>query len=162
MVLRKLSIPVFLLLLLSVSPVRADSATVDDISKKLICQCSCMMVLGNCSHVECTSREAMTAVIEQRIAEGQSEEQIIQSFVAQYGEKALATLPKQGLNLTAWVLPFVAIIGAGGVIYVALKKWVRQGKNRQATAVTEAQEGDEEYQRRLEEELEEFTERGFR
>lgn len=151
-----------LLFLLFASPVRADSAMVGDISKQLICQCGCTMVLSNCTHTECSTREAMTALIKQKIDQGKSGEQIIQSFVAQYGEQVLASLPKQGFNLVAWVLPFVAILGGGGVIYIVLKAWVIRGKGHPTNAVTEAEEGDEEYQYRLEKELEEFTERGFR
>ena len=151
-----------LLLLLPVTPVMADAATVSDISKQLICQCGCTLVLANCTHVECHSREAMTAFIEQEIAGGQSEPQIIQSFVDQYGEQVLASPPKRGFNLVAWLLPFAAILGGGGVIYIALKKWVWQGRQSPTIATAEADEKNEEYQRRLEKELEEFTGRGFR
>ena len=150
------------ILLLSPSPARADSPTVSDISKELICQCGCGMVLADCSHAECASREEMTTLIEQKLAQGQSAEQIIQSFVNQYGEQVLASPPKRGFNLVAWVLPFAAILGGGGVIYFALEAWVRRGSGHQTDTVTEAEEGDEEYQRRLEKELAEFTERGFR
>jgi hypothetical protein len=59
-------------------------------------------------------------------------------------------------------LPFAAILAGGGIIYIALKAWVRRGKRRLTNAVTEAEEGDEEYRHQLEKELEEFTERGFR
>ncbi len=157
---KKLVTAVLLLLLLFASPAKADSATVSDISRELICQCGCAMVLANCTHVECHSREAMTAFIEQEIAGGQSEPQIIQSFVDQYGEQVLASPPKRGFNLVAWVLPFVAILGGGGVVYIALRNWVRRGQRSQTD--TMAEEGDEEYQRRLEKELDEFTEGGFR
>ena len=161
MVLKKLSITL-LLFLLFVSPVRADSATVSSISDQLICQCGCTLVLSNCSHQECMSREAMTALIEQKLAQGQSEEEIIQFFVAQYGEQVLASPPKRGFNLVAWVVPFAAILGGGGVVYIALKKWVRQGRRSQTKAMPEAEETDEEYQRQLKKELEEFGEGGFR
>ncbi len=150
------------LVLLQVTPALAEEATVSDIAKQLICQCGCTMVLANCTHIECHSREAMTAFIEQEIARGQSAEEIIQSFVTQYGEQVLASPPKQGFNLVAWILPFAAILVGGGVVYVALKKWVWQGRQPPTIATTEADEGDEEYQRRLEKELNEFTGRGFR
>lgn len=108
------------------------------------------------------SRDTMTTLIEQKLAQGQSEEEIIQFFVAQYGEQVLASPPKRGFNLVAWVLPFAAILGGGGVIYIALKAWVRRGRQSQTSAIAEAEEGDEEYRRQLEQELEEFTGRGFR
>ncbi len=153
---------ILFVVLISVSPARANSATVSDISKELVCQCGCTMVLSNCTHAECGSREAMTALIGQKLAQGQSEKEIIQSFVDQYGEQVLAAPPKRGFNLVAWVLPFVAILGGGGVIYIALKKWVWQGRQPPTIAAAEAEEGDEEYEHRVEKELEEFTERGFR
>ncbi len=119
----------------------------------------CVMILANC---DCGFQEQMVALIKQKLAQGQSEAEIIQFFVAEYGEQVLASPPKRGFNLVAWVLPFAAILGGGGIIYMALKKWVWQGKIRQTGDVPEAEEGDEEYQHRLEKELEDFTERGFR
>ncbi len=161
MKLSKLGIAVILFLFLA-APARADSATVSDISKELICQCGCTMVLNNCTHAECMVRDTMITLIEQKLAQGQSEEEIIQFFVAQYGEQVLASPPKRGFNLVAWVLPFAAILGGGGVIYIALKKWVWQGRQSQTKTIVETDERDEEYQRRLEKEVEEFTGRGFR
>jgi len=156
----KLSIILLLLTLLFFSPSRASAATVSDISKQLICQCGCTMVLLNCSHAECGSREAMTTLIQQKIDQGQSEEQIIQLFVAQYGEKVLAAPPKRGFNLTVWIMPFAALLFGAGVIYIALKKWVRRETRSQTYTVVD--EEDEKYRHQLEEELKEFTERSFR
>ncbi len=157
----KLSI-ILLIVLLSLPSAKANAATVSDISKQLVCQCGCTMVLSNCSHAECMSREAMTTLIGQKLAQGQSEKQIIQSFVTQYGEQVLASPPKRGFNLVAWILPFAAILAGGAAIYIAIKKWVWQGRQSPTIATTETDEKDEEYQRRLEKELKEFTERGFR
>ena len=147
----------FFLATLSASPVMADSATVSSISKELICQCGCGRILN--SHV-CDTQEAMTTVIEQKLAQGQSEEEIIQYFVAQYGEQVLASPPKRGFNLTAWLSPIAALLLGSGVIYVALKQWLRRGKSSQT--IPPAEEANEEYRRQLEKELAEFTERGFR
>ena len=148
------------LVLLPVTAVMADSATVSNISKQLICQCGCNMVLSNCSHAECASRETMTALIEQKLTQGQSEEQVIQFFVTQYGEQVLASPPKKGFNLTAWIAPFAVILIGGGIIYVAIRRWVSRSKLSQPYTVVE--EDDEKYRRQLEEELKEFTERSFR
>ncbi len=161
--LKKLGIAIAIaiaLVLFSASPVMAAPPAVGDISEELICQCGCTLTLNSCTHIECMSRASMTTQIEQRLAKGQSAKQIIQFFVDQYGEQVLSSPPKRGFNLVAWLLPFAAILGGGGVIYMALKKWVRQ--SRQTSVITKAAEGDEEYQRQLEKELEEFTEKGFR
>ena len=141
------------LVLLPVTPVLAQEATVSDIAKQLVCP--------NCGSTACAGRDAFwIPLIEQKLAQGLSEEQIIQSFVAQYGEWVLASPPKRGFNLVVWLLPFAAILGGGVVIYLAVKAWVRRG--RQLPSITGAEEEDEEYRKRLEKELEEFSEGGFR
>ncbi len=147
----------FALALISASPVSAAESSV---TKELVCQCGCLMVLGSCSHDECHSRDEMTTIVAQKLAKGESQEQIIQYFVAQYGEQVLSAPTKQGFNLTAWITPFAAIIFGAGIIYVALRAWVQRGQSSQVTTTTP--EADDEYRRRLEKELAEFQERGFR
>ena len=153
---------ILLIIILSFSPARANAATVSDLSKQFICQCGCNMVLLNCSHVECMVRNTMATLIEQTLAQGQSEEQIIQFFVAQYGEQVLAAPPKRGFNLMAWILPFTAILFGGMVICTALKKWVRREVHSRTADISEACESDEKYQHQLEQELERFDDRSFR
>jgi len=123
----------------------------------------CNMVLSECSCCgEMGLYLEMMASIKQQVEAGRSKDEIIQTFVAQYGEQVLVVPPKRGFNLVAWVLPFVAILGGGGAIYIALKAWVRRGKVNRTNTMTEAEEGDDKYQHQLEEELKEFTERSFR
>ncbi|MFC2003290.1 cytochrome c-type biogenesis protein CcmH [Chloroflexota bacterium] len=145
---------------LSVSTVMAESSTVSIIAEELMCQCGCSMVLGNCSHAECGSREAMTTLIEQKLAQGEPKAQIIQYFIAQYGEQVLAVPPKQGFNLIAWLLPVAALLLGGVVIQALLKNWLKRGRDTQTIPI--AEETDEQYKQWIEKELEEFTERGFR
>ncbi|MFC1976980.1 cytochrome c-type biogenesis protein CcmH [Chloroflexota bacterium] len=124
------------LVLLPVTPVMADSPTVGDISKQLICPCDCTEVLSTC---DCATQEELVASIEQKLAEGQSEEQIIQSFVDQYGKQVLASTPQQvpasapeqGLNLMVWGLPFAGLLFGGGIVYIALTKRSKQSQHPQ-------------------------------
>ena len=151
---------ILLFAILSLMPGTANAATVSDLSKQFICQCGCNMVLLNCSHAECGSREAMTTVIQQKISQGQSEAQITQFFVSQYGEQVLSSPTKQGFNLTAWITPFLALLVGAVAIYLALKKWVRREAVSQAHPP--AEERDEVYLRQLEDELKVFSDRSFR
>ena len=91
---------------------------------------------------------------------GKSQQEILDYFVAKYGEQVLASPPKRGFNLVVWILPFAAILGGGVVIYLAVRAWVRRGS--QPPSVTKAEEEEEAYQEQLEKELEEFSEGGFR
>ena len=161
--LKKLVIMVAAYLMLFPSiPALAASPTLVDISKELICQCGCTLTVANCTHIECGSREAMTTVIKDKLAQGQSGDEIIQLFVSQYGEPVLASPPKEGFNLLAWLLPFAGILVGVGIIYVAIRKWVMKGKHSQTSTPAEDGESDDVYQKRLEQELKEFTEVGFR
>jgi len=69
----------------------------------------------------------MKADIQQRIDNGQSKDQILDSYVQRYGDVILAAPPKEGFNLSAWVMPFVAIAGAAFLVYMLLKRWSAQG-----------------------------------
>lgn len=145
--------------LLLASPVWAEGPTLDEIAQELVCQCGCNMVLNNCTHGDCMVRDSMRTAIGQMIAQGQGKDEIIQAFVAQYGEKVLAAPTKQGFNLTAWITPFAVLIAGLLAVFLLIQAWLHSGKaSAQAPALTE--EVDEEYRSRLEQELESFPERG--
>ncbi len=73
------------------APTGVDSALVRDISKELRCTCGdCELVLSNC---DCPRASELTALIENKLSQSQSKEQIIQYFVDQYGEQVLAAPP---------------------------------------------------------------------
>jgi cytochrome c-type biogenesis protein CcmH len=143
-------------------PIRADAASLSDVSKQLVCQCGCTQILDSCNHISCMVRDVMNAAISQQLSEGQSEAQITQFFVDRYGEQVLAALPKRGFNLVAWLLPFAVILVGGGAIYFAIRRWVRRDGQPPVSVNAETTVEDEEYQRQLEKELEEFVGSGFR
>ena len=162
MVWRVLSVVLILVTLLAAPASAADSLTVSSIGEKLVCQCGCNQTVTACPDDPCSFADPARATIAQKLAQGESEAQIIQFFVDQYGEQVLASPPKRGFNLVAWVLPFVAILAGGVVVYLALKKWAWLGRDYQTEAGAEGKEGDEKYQQQLEKELAEFAEKGFR
>ena len=151
-----------LIALVTLFPIRADAATQTDIAKQLVCQCGCTQILNSCNHSTCMVREVMNTAISQQLSDGQSEAQIIQLFVDQYGEQVLAAPTKSGFNLMAWILPFAVILGGGGVIYFAIRRWVRRDGQTPVSVNAATTVEDDEYQRQLEKELEEFVGSGFR
>ncbi len=65
----------------------------------------------------------MMQEVDTHIAKGETDEQIIQSFVAQYGAIVYVEPPKHGFGLVAWIMPFAyTILGLGLVVFV-LRKW---------------------------------------
>lgn len=160
--LRRMSI-VLVLSVFALLPVRVSAQTAGDIARQLICQCGCTAVLDNCAHQECMAREQMLSLIKTKIDKGQPEAEIITFFVDQYGEKVLASPPKRGFNLTAWITPFAAILVGAAIVFAVIKKWARRGQAVQIEGADEADSAaDEVYEKRLRNELENFTMRGFR
>ena len=103
-----------------------DEAAYKRISDKLICQCGCNYGLSWCPHLNCPSAPIIRQAIRDRLATGQTEEQVLQALVAQFGPALLAAPPAKGFDLTAWVMPGVALVlGLFLVIYV-LRRWSRR------------------------------------
>ena len=154
---------VLIVTVLLVTPASAAaSVSVSSIGEQLVCQCGCTQTVTACPDDPCSFADPARATIAPKLAQGESEEQIIRYFVAQYGEQVLVTPPKSGFNLVAYILPFVALIAGGYIIYLSLKKWVWQGTVIQADTEAMPQEEDEQYRLRMEKELKNFSEKGFR
>jgi cytochrome c-type biogenesis protein CcmH len=67
----------------------------------------------------------MREVIKDQLRAGKSDTQVIDYFVAKYGEWILLEPRPSGFNLLAYLLPlFVLAIGIG-VIYASVRKWTR-------------------------------------
>ena len=67
----------------------------------------------------------MKVIVRQKIAEGESNGQIRDYFVARYGEIVLASPDASGFNLLVWLMP-VVIAGGGGLAVVWVLKNMRQ------------------------------------
>ncbi|OGQ45885.1 MAG: hypothetical protein A3H42_02830 [Deltaproteobacteria bacterium RIFCSPLOWO2_02_FULL_46_8] len=68
----------------------------------------------------------MTTVIRQKLAEGQTEEQILNYFVEHYGEWILLKPKPHGLNLVIWILPYVLLVSGIGLLAFLVSKWTRK------------------------------------
>jgi cytochrome c-type biogenesis protein CcmH/NrfF len=121
------------------------------VSDKLVCQCSCQMILRVCNHVNCPSAIPMRQSIEKQLLEGKSDEDIIQGFVDEYGMKVLSSPPADGFNLAAWVMPgFGLLIGLFIVFYMATR-W--SARRKLAAANAPSSSVDPELQKRIEKEM---------
>jgi cytochrome c-type biogenesis protein CcmH len=132
-----------------------ESPTLAELEKKFICPtCQTTLELSNAPIAD-----RMRAFIRERIAAGDSESEISEALVAQFGEGVLAAPPKEGFNLLAWVLPLAGGAVAIGVLAVALRRWSRT-RAEPGGAATPSANGrpplDPELERRLDEELARF------
>jgi cytochrome c-type biogenesis protein CcmH len=76
------------------------------------------------------------AFIRHEIAQGKTKDQILNDLVAQYGTEVLAEPPKSGFDLTAWLVPGIAIILAAIAIAFGLRRWRRAGRTLEEEAAT--------------------------
>jgi len=62
------------------------------------------------------------ATIGDKLAAGWSDQQILDYFVAQYGERVLARPSTHGLNVLVWVIPPLLVLGVGAVLWRFLRQ----------------------------------------
>ncbi|HEY2121602.1 MAG TPA: cytochrome c-type biogenesis protein [Candidatus Acidoferrum sp.] len=108
----------------------AQSDRARQVGMHLKCMCKgCDMSAGGCSHPggafsgPCPTAKGMMQEVDQHIAKGETDEQIIQAFVAEYGAIVYVEPPKHGFGLVAWIMPFFyTILGLAVVVFV-IRKW---------------------------------------
>jgi cytochrome c-type biogenesis protein CcmH len=107
--------------------------TLPDVEDEVMCPV-CGTAL-NLSFAPQADRER--AFIRREIAAGKTKDEIKDDLVAQYGTEVLAEPPKSGFDLTAWLVPGVAILVAAIAIFLGLRRWCRAGREREADAEPE-------------------------
>ncbi len=90
------------------------------VEEALTCQCGCGLTVHSCNHLQCPSGEPMKKEIGERLARGETKDQILAAFRQRYGEKVLSAPTFSGFNWLAWVTPFAAVLTAVGVLSVVL------------------------------------------
>jgi cytochrome c-type biogenesis protein CcmH len=95
--------------------------------------------------------EQIKRVIARRIAAGDTETEIKDRLVANYGESILAAPPKHGFGLLAWWLPIGGIVAAAILVGFGAWRWSRAREPAPPPAQL-----DPALERRLDEELRRF------
>jgi len=107
----------------SETPRRPSADEVNAIAKKLYCPVCPNTPLDVCETKAC---EDWRAQIRDQLAAGWSEEQILNYFVEQYGERVLAEPMRSGFTSFVWILPLIGVVLGLVIVYQVLKGW--QGK----------------------------------
>lgn len=150
-----------ILLLLCMIPVPAyaqASGPTDDevnaVAKQLYCPVCENIPLDACGTQAC---EQWRGVIRDRLAEGWTEDQIKEYFVAQYGDRVLAEPPREGFNWVMYIVPIVIFVGGGVMFFIGIRKWRSSEQDRtvrrEEKKVPKPDKPSEEDIRRVEEEL---------
>ena len=94
-----------------------------EIASRLRC-----VVCQNLSVADSPSEMAqqMRGLVRERLAAGDSREQVIQFFVERYGEWILLEPRREGFTLLVWVAPVVAVLAGLVVVALVLRRWTRR------------------------------------
>jgi cytochrome c-type biogenesis protein CcmH len=90
---------------------------------KMMCMCGCGQILTACNHVGCTMSAAMLKQLDQRVATTESDDLLLQSFVQEYGQRAMAEPPSTGFNRLAWFIPGIAFVLGLGLVVLVIRQW---------------------------------------
>jgi cytochrome c-type biogenesis protein CcmH/NrfF len=108
---------------LAVPTLAQQTERAKEIGQKMKCVCGCNQILTACNHVGCQHSHAMLREIDDRVARGDSDDLILQSFVQEYGESVLVDPPRKGFNWLAWIVPIVAPLVAFFVVWELVRRW---------------------------------------
>lgn len=140
-------------LVVGVSSSAGAAALLADLENALMCKCDdkCGKVLVNCT---CSTSDKTRAEFNKMLDSGLTVDQIIKGQVEKYGETVLSAPSKSGFNLTAWVMPFVALLAGGFGLGKILESWKRKGApENQEDAREDTSPISSKYSDRLREEL---------
>jgi cytochrome c-type biogenesis protein CcmH len=111
------------------------------VGTKIKCMCrGCDMPASTCSHPGgafsgmCDTAKAMLKEVDQHVAKGETDEQILQAFVQEYGTQVYTEPPKSGFSLVAWVLPSVYLFVGAGVVVFVISRWRKRPEPQAAPA----------------------------
>lgn len=100
------------------------------VSLKVKCMCGgCNDPAGACYHSggtfsgPCDMALSEIKLVNQKVAKGESDDQILKDFVAQYGPTVLVDPPKKGFDLAAWVMPVLVPLIALILVWEIARRW---------------------------------------
>ena len=129
--------------------VSVDERTVTEIAAQLRCVvCQSLSVADSPSE----TAQQMRGVIRERLAAGETPDQIRAYFVEKYGEWILLAPPRRGFTLLLWIVPYAVLLAGVLLVIVVVRRWSR----RAATASVALSPVDEAMRQRIRRELAEM------
>lgn len=116
----------------SQAPVTAadNDKSVQALEKKLRCTCGCGLDIYTCRTTDftCTYSPALHKQVLGLLGDGKTPQDVIDAFVAQYGQAALMAPPRRGFNLLGYFVPGVLLLAAVGLLIRMLNRWTREAR----------------------------------
>lgn len=117
---------------------RDDDAGIQATEKRLRCTCGCTLDVYTCRTTDfsCTYSPELHREVLQLRDSGMTGQQIVDAFVAKYGEQALMAPRPEGFNLAGYLLPGSLVAAAGGVmLWILSRRRVRTAQELAPMAV---------------------------
>jgi len=106
------------------APTAADEneAEIQAIETRLACNCGCTLDVFTCRTTDfsCTYSPRLHREVLALRSQGKTAQQVLDAFVAKYGEKALMAPKPKGFNLAGYLVPGVTILSAGAALVVLI------------------------------------------
>jgi len=99
---------------------------VNAIANQLFCPVCENIPLDVCDTEACRQWRDL---IRQMLAEGKSEEEIMQYFSENYGVRVLAEPPAEGFNWLAYIVPLIAFLFGASLLIRAFRIWKQQAND---------------------------------
>src|SRR4026209_841371 len=108
------------------APFVARADPLDDGVRRVALQLQCPVCEGqNAADSPSGLATDMRAVIRTRLAAGASDQQILDEFVASYGDGILTEPPKRGIFLGVWLGPAIGLVLGALLLGIVLRSWRR-------------------------------------
>ncbi len=106
---------------------RDNDPFVTGVEKRLHCTCGCGLDIYTCRTTDftCTYSPELHKEVLALMDEGKTADQIVEAFVAKYGEKALMAPKAEGFNIAGYVVPGLVVLLVGGVMFAVLRHRAR-------------------------------------
>lgn len=91
--------------------------------------------------------------IRKRLSAGETREQILDAYVAQYGKRILAEPPAEGMALVLYILPPLALVLTAAVVVLIVRRFTASQAAQAPVAYSTPVPIDERYSEELDEEL---------
>jgi len=106
----------------------AWAAPVDDEAVRAVAAELRCVVCQSLSVADSPSETAhqMREIVRERLAAGETPEQVKAYFVDKYGPWILLAPPRRGFGLLVWVAPFAALFGGLVVVALVVRRWSRR------------------------------------
>ena len=97
--------------------------------------------------------ERMKEDLRKMLADGKTDEEIIDHYKAMYGERILSAPPNAGFNRMAYLFTPLMFLVGGGIIFITLRRWRIGRLNRGDESDSGSPSKDPRHQARIDDEL---------